>query len=86
VPSPSRVEFVVAHPTGVVEVEEGTFDGTTIRLATTSVARSGSAKVITGLEREIVIEGDTMRYVLRMAAVGQPMTDHLRADLVRVTP
>jgi THAP4-like, heme-binding beta-barrel domain len=70
----------------VVEVEEGTFDGTTIRLATTSVARSASAKVITALERDIFIDGDAMRYILRMAAVGQPMTDHLRAELRRVTP
>jgi hypothetical protein len=84
VPAPTRVEFVVAHPTGVVEVEEGTFDGTTMRLATTTVARAASAKVITALERQIVIGGDTMRYVLRMAAVGQPLTDHLRAELRRV--
>jgi hypothetical protein len=84
VPAPSRVEFVVAHPTGVVEVEEGTFDGTTMRLATTAVGRTASAKAVTALEREFVIDGDRLRYVLRMAAVGQPLTDHLRAELRRV--
>ena len=32
VPGPGRIELVLAHPTGVVEVDEGTFDGTSFRL------------------------------------------------------
>jgi hypothetical protein len=82
-PGPGRVELVVAHPTGVVEVGEGTLDGTTIHLATTSVGRTASAKSVTALTREITVDGDVLRYRLAMAAVGQPLTHHLEAELHR---
>ncbi len=84
VPGPGRVELVVAHPTGVAEVDEGTFDGTSIHLASTAVARTASAKATTALEREFVLDGDVLRYIVRMAAVGQPLTLHLAAELHRV--
>jgi hypothetical protein len=83
-PTPGRVELVLAHPTGVVEVQEGSFDGTVIRLASTTVATTGSAKPVTALTREVTLDGDELRYVLAMAAVGLPLTHHLAASLHRV--
>jgi THAP4-like, heme-binding beta-barrel domain len=82
-PRPDHVELVVAHPTGVVEVGEGEFDGTHLHLRTTFVAGTGSAKDVTALERDFELEGDVLRYALRMAAVGVPMTHHLDAELHR---
>jgi hypothetical protein len=85
-PEPGRVEFVVAHPTGVVEVSEGRHDGRAIRLRSTWVVRTGSAKEVTAIERDFFLDpvDDVLRYVLRMAAVGVPLTDHLTAELRRV--
>ncbi len=83
-PQPGRVELVVAQPTGVVEVDEGTFDGTTIRLTSTAVLRTGSAVEVTAITRVLTIDGDELRYELGMAAVGQPLTHHLAATLHRV--
>ena len=87
-PSAGRVELVLSHPTGVVEVEEGTIelslDGAiVVELATTQVIRTTSAKEVTGLERTFRIRGDVIEYSLRMAAAGHPMQYHLSARLER---
>ena len=83
VPEPGTVELVLAHPTGIVEVEEGTLDGTSLALASSSVAHTASAKHVDRLERDVVVRGDVLTYRLRMAAVGLPLQDHLEAELRR---
>ena len=84
-PAAGRVELVLAHPTGVVEVAEGAIDAGAIHLVTTSVARTASAKEVQVVERDLVLDGNTLRYELRMAAVGNPVTHHLAAVLERAS-
>jgi hypothetical protein len=80
-PRPGWVEFVVAHPTGVVEVAEGSLTGSTLRLRSSLVAGTGSAKKVTTIERDFGFEPGVISYSLRMAAVGQPLAHHLQARL-----
>lgn len=93
VPSPGRVELVLAHPTGLVEVGEGMLDeggvdggggaGTRLRIVATAVVGTATAKEVREVERDLDVEGDELRYALRMAAVGVPLTHHLAAALRR---
>ncbi|HZQ32607.1 MAG TPA: FABP family protein [Mycobacterium sp.] len=87
VPSPGRVEWVLAHPTGVTEIQEGTLsvDGPIIdmQLTSTAIGRTTSAKDVTALSRSIRVDGDELTYTLRLAAVGVPLQHHLAATLRR---
>ena len=80
---PDWVEVVLAHPTGIVEVSEGAFEGATIRLRSSSIALTGTAKEVKTVERDLILEARVLSYSLRMAAVGQPLTHHLSAELRR---
>lgn len=82
-PRPDWVEVVIAHPTGFAEVQEGPFDGANIRLHSTIVALTGTAKEVTTIERDFRLDADRLDYSVRMAAVGHPLTHHLEASLRR---
>lgn len=81
----NRVELVLAHPTGIVEIYLGEVNGTRIELATDVVARSSSAKEVTGGHRLYGIVGEDLAYAYDMAAVGQQLQPHLSAQLKRVS-
>ena len=82
-----RVELVVAQPTGVAETLVGTVasrpEGVLVALASTAVASTPTAKSVTATERRLVLEGDLLVEDTAMAAVGEAMTHHVRAELRR---
>ena len=86
-PASGIVELVLAHPTGVTEIDEGTIthDGDTviIDLASSFVGLTASAKEVAAITRRFEVCGDLLTYDLSMAAVGHPLTHHLRAELRR---
>lgn len=90
-PERGLAEVVIAQPTGVAEMLEGFAapnlpgsDTFMIDLRSTSVTCSTTAKPVTQTERTFEITGDTLRYTMRMAAVGLPIQHHLSAVLHRV--
>jgi hypothetical protein len=87
VPRPGQVELVLAHPSGITEIEVGTYtsDGAAIELdmSTTQIGRTPTAKEVTALGRRFRVDGDELSYSLQMGAVGQPLQHHLSAVLHR---
>ena len=79
-------EFVISSPTGLVEIDQAVVtpgSPFTIEITATAVHRTPRAKEVTALTRRITIDGDVLRYDFAMAAVGHPLTHHLRAELHR---
>jgi hypothetical protein len=74
---------VLAHPSGLLELALGTVQATELALATQSVTRTPTAKEVSAVERDVHVDGDVLRYEVRMAAVGVPLTHHLAAELHR---
>ena len=87
VPQPGHVELVLAHPSGITEIEVGTYtaDGTTIELDMTAanIGLTPTAKEVTAVGRSFRVDGDELSYSLQMGAVGQPLQHHLGAVLHR---
>jgi hypothetical protein len=87
VPQPGHVELVLAHPSGVTEIEVGTYsitgDLVEMEMSSTAIGLAPTAKEVTALGRSFRIDGDELSYAVQMGAVGQPLQDHLAAVLHR---
>lgn len=79
----SGVELVVVQPSGIVELHEGQLEGTSLRLRSTSVLTTATAKDVTEVERSIDVVDGQLSYDLAMAAVGLDLQHHLSATLIR---
>ncbi len=86
-PAPGHVEVVLAHPTGLVEVQEGDLAEGGIRLTSRAVLGTATAKSVTAVERTFRLTTEdgvaVLTYDVAMAAVGLPLQHHLSARLVR---
>ena len=78
-----RVEFVIAQPIGYAEISLGRVEGQRIDVKCTDVARTPTAKPVTSISRSLWLEGDTLRYELKMAMDNIPLARHLVASFRR---
>lgn len=86
IPGDGTAEFILAQPTGQTELCEGTVttDGDSMVLeCRASLQNSATAKQVTSTHRRYELAGDTLTTTFGMAAVGQPLTHHLRSEMVR---
>jgi hypothetical protein len=78
-----KLEVLLAHPTGFVEIWLGAVDGAKIEMSTDVVARTDTAKVYTAGHRLYgQVEGDLL-WAYDMAAMDEPLQPHLSATLRR---
>jgi hypothetical protein len=90
VPRPGHLEWVLVHPSGITEIEVGTYSVTggliEVELSTSpggTIGLAPSAKEVTALGRSLRIDGDELSYEVHMGAVGQPLQNQLTAVLHR---
>ena len=86
VPSPDRVEFVLALPTGQVELCEGRLevaDGEIRIFVEGKLINSSTAKQVDATARSYALVGDALKTSFDMAAVGYPIQRHLTSNLTR---
>jgi hypothetical protein len=87
VPQPGRVEWILAHPSGITEIEVGGYsasDGVIeVEMTATTIGLAPTAKEVTVLGRSYRLDGDELSYTLDMGAVGRPAQNHLTALLHR---
>ena len=84
----SRLELVVAQPSGVIEVDVGsvtpTGDGLVVELESAQVGLTPTAKSVTAVRRRLSVAGSTLVSELWMAAMGETgLVHHVRAELSR---
>ena len=87
----NEAEFVLAHPTGLVEVwigkatitgiENAKITGARIELDTDAIVRTDSAKEVTAGKRLYGLVNGDLAWVYDMAAMGHPLTSHMSAQL-----
>jgi hypothetical protein len=78
-----KLEFLVTGTTGHIEISTGTVDGYTIDLRSTELRGAPTAKDVHTIERHLEVDGDRLRYTLSLEAGGQPLQEHLEAELHR---
>jgi len=84
-PQPERkLEVLIAHPTGIVEVYVGEIAFHKIELASDVIARTETAKSVTAMKRLYGKVEEDLAYAIDMAAVEQPLQSHLSARLKKV--
>jgi len=79
-----KLEVLLSHPTGFVEVWEGTVEGPRIEIGTDVVARTTTAKEYSSGHRMYGLVDSDLLWAFDMAAVGRPLQPHLSGRLARV--
>lgn len=79
-----HAELLLTHPTGIVEMYYGTAEPARVELQTDGVIRSPQAKEYTAAKRMYGLVSSKLMWVMDMAAMGEPLTSHLSAELTRV--
>ena len=81
-----EIEFMLAHPTGIVEMYYGTKDPEKpiVNLRTDGVLRSATSKEYSAATRLYGLVDSQLMWVMDMAAMGVELTSHVSAQLKRV--
>jgi hypothetical protein len=81
---PGSIEWMIAQPTGITEIQVGRFEGTVAVCEASTIGLAPTAKTVTAMRRRLELDGDELRYELQIAMNGEPLAPHLIGELRRV--
>ena len=81
--SAGEVELVVVQPTGFAEIHVGRRVHAELDLRLLHLSRTPTAAPVTDVHRHFTITANTLAYRLSIAMNGEPLADHLQAQLHR---
>ncbi len=79
-----KLEVLLSHPTGIVEVYVGEYAFHKIDLVSDVIARTDTAKEVTAMRRLYGKVEEDLAYAIDMAAQSEPLQSHLSARLRKV--
>ncbi|TDD02436.1 FABP family protein [Saccharopolyspora terrae] len=79
-----RMELLLTHATGLLELFYGSAQPGLWTLETETVLATATAKDVRAAQRSYALRGDVLDYAESRAMVGEPMTPHVSATLHRV--
>lgn len=79
-----RLELLLTHATGLLELFYGSTAPGRWELETEAVLGTATAKQVRAARRSYALSGDVLDYAESRAMVGEPMTPHVSARLQRV--
>ncbi|WP_419925034.1 FABP family protein [Candidatus Poriferisocius sp.] len=79
-----RVEMVLVQPSGIAELLEGAVEGCNLKLASTAVLGTASAKPVTATERRFWADGEALCSSVAMAAMGMELQHHVVSEMHRL--
>lgn len=87
----NQVELLLQHPTGISEIwlgqvtvtgiEDARITGARLELATDGIMRTATAKAVNAGQRLYGLVDGALLWTYDMAAMGEPMSNHLAATL-----
>jgi hypothetical protein len=80
----NEIEALFCTPTGIMELYIGRIDGVKLEMSTDAVMRTATAKEVTAGQRLYGIVDRDLLYAQDLAAMGQPLSNHLAARLRRI--
>jgi hypothetical protein len=80
------ISWTIAEPTGVVEVHTGAVEGTRLEVRCAAIGRGPDAINVTAVERSLSVEGDELRYRIRVGMNGEAAAEHIEGRLRRIAP
>ncbi|MGI9621899.1 MAG: FABP family protein, partial [Acidimicrobiales bacterium] len=78
-----QAEFVIAQPTGIVEMLDVEISGTALLMSSAQVFGTPTAMSVDAVRRQVSVARNEMTYAVQMAAEGTSMSPHLEAVLSR---